>query len=69
MGEQDADDALARSALARIARGDEQELHSLYGRPPCSHSSRRAWATAGQPKRRGGGRMAGMLALGRGVPG
>ena len=33
MGEQDADDALARSALARIARGDEgalEELHSLY---------------------------------------
>ena len=33
MGEQDADDALARSALVRIARGDEgalEELHSLY---------------------------------------
>ena len=33
MGEQDADDALARSALARITRGDEgalEELHSLY---------------------------------------
>ena len=29
MGEQDADDALARSALARIARGDEGALEEF----------------------------------------
>lgn len=31
MGGQDADDTLARSALARIARGDESALEGLYG--------------------------------------